>query len=216
MKYIKTYVFILFAIAYFLNLSCSSNTDNIILNEELITTEIDIPTDIEGLKFGSIILPKETMSKITENGSRLDITLPENYVYIAVDSNGEAIFANKGSYTCTSTCYGGCNVVKLGDHIGCSACPQNTTEECVGKFTEIIVDKGNNYSNQIGDGNNGELINLDKGINFVSKETNNDDLNQISLDFDVIMKHPRIGAEFNKFYNKLWKDKKPNSENSKE
>lgn len=212
MKYFKILFVALISVACLLTFACSSNTDNIILNEDLIA-EIDIPTDMEGLKFGSIILPKETISKISENGSRLDFTLPKNYVYIAVNGTGEIIFANKGTYTCTSTCNGGCNVVKLGDYIGCSACPQNTTKECVGRFTEIVVDKGENYFNQIGDGNNGVLINLEKGINFVTKETNSDALNKNVLDFDVIMKHPRIEAEFN---NKLWKDKKPNSENSKE
>ena len=176
--------------------------------------ETKIPTDMGGIKFGSLVLPKGTISTISQNGSRLDFKLPKNYIYAATDNTGKAFFTHEGSYTCTSTCSGGCDVVKFGNEIGCSACPEGNSDPCVGERGKNMQKNGA-IEHQIGYGQNGGIINLEYGISFIthqSKKTKNEN----SPNFDVLISHPKIKMEFDLFLNKIWGDKTPNLKNAKE
>ncbi|SDG87212.1 hypothetical protein [Psychroflexus sediminis] len=189
-----------------------NNGDN--QNELLESTKI--PYDMGGIKFGSIVLPRGTKSRISDNGSRLDFKLPENYIYIATDANGKAFIANRGSYTCESTCSGGCDVVKLGKVVGCSACPEGSTESCTGsRGKETIEENKSSFTHQIGDGQRGGLINLESGINFMTDSSKRENSNKNVPSFDVLMKLPKFESEFKRFYDKLWDGNSPNNKNSK-
>lgn len=202
----------------YLVFSCSSDENTIengnYQNESLQSTEI--PSDMGGIKFGSIVLPKGTMSQISKDGSRLEFKLPKNYIYVAADADGKALLADSGSYTCKSTCSGGCDVVKLGEVVGCSACPEGSTEPCTGSRGEEAIEANkSSFSHQIGDGYRGGLVNLENGINFITKSSKAKNLNRNAPSFDILMKLPKFKSEFNSFYDKLWTGISPNNENSK-
>jgi hypothetical protein len=219
MKKLNAISVLLFSLIGMIFFNCSNEeTEKNLFDESLNKVEqivdTSIPSDMEGIIFGNIALPKGTTSKISENGSRLDFMLPENYLYIATDSNGTAFFANRGSYTCTSTCTGGCDVVKLGDVVGCSSCPEGSTATCVGQHGVPTVENRSDYSHLIGDGNNGGLINVESGINFITNISKRSTLNENIPNFDILMRHPKIKTEFDKFFDKIWNDNLPNKDNS--
>jgi len=210
-KFLSTIIILVTGVIFF---ACSNNeAQDTIFNDVSNIKNTTIPLDMGGLKFGSIVLPKGTISKISQNGSRLDFKLPKNYIYAATDEKGQVFFADSGSYTCTSNCSGGCDVVKLGDVVGCSACPEGSTDPCTGKRGLNSFQKNNLYSHQIGDGNNGGLINLESGISFITTKKK---LNRYVPNLEVLTKHPKIKSEFDNFFNKIWKNKLPTKKNSKE
>lgn len=224
MKTIKnsSIIITLLTLVSFAFYACSNNDAKSVILDEIanqkeLFQDTTIPSDMGGLKFGSLLLPKGTISKISQNGSRLDFKLPENYVYAAKDATGKVFFAIEGSYTCTSTCSGGCDVLKLGDNIGCSACPAGSTEPCVGQRGKRNVQKSDKYSHQIGDGNDGGLINLKNGISFITTRTarNKRILPENTPNFEFLTKHPKIKAEFDLFFNEMWDGELPNENNSK-
>ncbi|MGB3463962.1 MAG: hypothetical protein WBA74_01775, partial [Cyclobacteriaceae bacterium] len=115
--------------------------------------------------------------------------------YIA-SLNGRLLLADEGGYTCTSKCSGGCDVVKLGKDIGCNACPENSTEKCIGQSSK------SSYST-IGEGKGGGFVDLSGDIAFV--QVGEESVNDYTLpDWDVMMQHPAISAKFEKFVNDLW------------
>lgn len=199
--------------------ACSNDNDDLnnSNSQKELLLDTKIPTDMEGIRFGSITLPKGTKSKISENGSRLDFKLPKNYIYVATDVNGKAFFADSGSYTCTSTCSDGCDVVKLGDVVGCSACPEGSTAPCTGKRGKKTIEgKKSSYSHQIGEGKNGGLINLGNGISFINFSSKRKKLGENLPNFDVMIKLPKFKSEFDIFFDKIWNGALPNTKNSKE
>jgi len=177
--------------------------------------ETKIPTDMGGLKYGNLVLPKGTISKVSKNGSRLDFKLPKNYIYAATDKEGKVFFAITGSYTCSSTCSGGCNVVKLGDVVGCSACPPGSTEPCTGSRGKSLQKNGLS-THQIGNGYNGGLINLNYGISFVSNTSNKRVQKGKSPNFNILIAYPKIKSEFDLFLKNIWNNKSPSLKDSKE
>lgn len=196
--------------------SISNEVSNGVLNKTEQIVDISIPLDLEGVKFGSITLPKGTLSKISQDGSRLDFKLPKNFVYVATDSSGRSFLADVGSYTCTSSCSGGCDVVKLGEHVGCSACPEGSTASCTGQRGDTNLGLKSAYPHQIGDGKNGSLINLEGGINFINSTSKRSVSNNNIPNIDILRQHPKIEAEFNEFFDNIWNNRLPNEKNSKE
>lgn len=218
LKFLSVIVILITGLIFY---ACSNDSiDNEVTNDALNKKEqivdTSIPVDMEGIKFGSIILPKGTISEISQDGSRLDFKLPKNFVYVATDSSGRTFFADAGSYTCTSTCSGGCDVVRLGDVVGCSACPEGSTASCTGKRGEKSFEISSSYSHLIGDGKNGGLINLEDGINFINHTSKRKVSNNNIPSFDILTKHPQIESEFNEFFDNVWNNRLPNEKNSKE
>lgn len=154
-----------------------------------------IPENMGGLNFGGVILPEGTTSSVSSDKSTVTIRLPENFVYLA-RLNNELLLADEGGYTCTSTCSGGCDVVKLGKDIGCSACPEGSTEQCVGQSAKKSF-------NTIGQGSEGGFIDLSKGISFV-RSGEEATYSHTLPTWDVIMMHPEVQKNFNNFIEELW------------
>ncbi|HET8860310.1 hypothetical protein [Marivirga sp.] len=168
--------------------------------------DINIPSDMGGINFKGVILPNGTKSEVSNDGSTLTVKLPEGVFYIA-SLNGELISSKEGGYTCTSTCSGGCDVVKLGSEVGCSRCPEGSTEECVGKDPD---DEGF-YS--IGEGTGGGFINKNIGISFVKSGEDRIEHFQ-SPDWEVLMQYPDFERAFNSFVKDLWPEGKVDRENA--
>lgn len=217
MKDLKFLPFFIILIVSLIFYACSNEEVN--LNEahgqKQLLQDTKIPSDLEGIKFGSIILPKGTIAKVSQDNSRLDFKLPKKYIYMATDINGKAIFANSGSYTCTSICSGGCDVVRLGDVVGCSACPEGSSDSCTGNRGGKKIENKSSYDHQIGEGKNGALINLENGINFLSSSSRRVS-KENTPDFQTMMEFPKINSEFENFFEKIWNGKSPNNRNSKE
>ncbi|MEL7146652.1 MAG: hypothetical protein AAFO69_09815 [Bacteroidota bacterium] len=165
-----------------------------------------VPSDLGGLHEGHLVLPKGTMSSLSADGSTLIYTLPEEVHYIA-NENGELAMATMGSFTCTSKCSGGCDVVKFGEQLGCSACPEGSTDDCVGSRGLAGF--------SVGDGDGGGFINLQKGISFLTAADM--DMQQAEPiwtgpSWNVLMSHPEIARSFNSFYEELWNGAEPDLE----
>ena len=124
----------LICLSVFLLPACQENfrqEANFNIEESLIK----IPENMGGINFGGYILPEGTMSSVSADKGRIAVSLADNFIYIASD-NGKILLADEGGYTCTSKCANGCNVVKLGNEIGCSACPKESSEKCIGQSAE--------------------------------------------------------------------------------
>lgn len=169
------------------------DTQNSPISEQ--STNLKIPNDMGGIRFGGVVLPKGTKSEVSNDGSTLKVYLPEGILYVA-SLNNELIETDKGGYTCTSTCDGGCDVVKLGEDIGCTACPEGSTEACTGKREDVGI-----YS--IGQGSGGGFINLDQGISFVTSSDKKVG-NFQTPDWDVLVQHPKVEKQLTSFINELW------------
>ena len=214
-RLLSVLVTLLFSFSFIACSSDENNLENGNYQKELLQST-EIPSDMGGIKFGSIVLPKGTMSQISKDGSRLDFKLPKNYIYVAIDADGKAFLADSGSYTCKSTCSGGCDVVKLGEVVGCSACPEGSTESCTGSRREETIEaEKSSFKYQIGDGNMGGLVNLENGINFITEFSKTKNSNKNAPNFDILMKLPKFKSEFNSFFDKLWTGKSLSNENSK-
>jgi hypothetical protein len=205
MKKIKILSIITILILGVILYACSNDEISLkeIPSQEESLQDAKIPSDMGGLKFGNLTLPKGTISKISENGSKLDFKLPNGYTYIATDESGKVFLANEGSYTCTSTCSGGCDVAKLGNNIGCSACPEGSAAPCTGKRGKTTKKKGL----QIGDGFNGRIVEIKNSIKFLYKETLIQNKNVKSIKFDSLLNNFKIRNEFYNFVNSVWKGK---------
>ena len=165
--------------------------------------DTSIPTDLGGMNYGGVELPKGTLSSISDGGSTLTFTLPKGIVYAAL-SSGSVSMASDGSYTCTSTCSGGCNVVKFGSEVGCSSCPKESTETCTGQHGRSEF--------AIGDGEGGGLIDLNAGVSFVNAADANLQLEGPS--WEVLMNIPEVAKKFEQFHDELWGQEEPGVTNS--
>ncbi|MEO9870775.1 hypothetical protein [Ekhidna sp.] len=200
----KSYILILITLICF---ACSEDkAHSPVINSEVFDTKI--PADMGGINFGGVVLPKGTRSELSEDGSSLKVYLPEGIVYIAQDLNGDTGDADEGGYTCTSTCSGGCDVVKLGDEVGCSRCPEESTEKCVGKSSDD--DEG--IFPALGAGIGGGFIDLNSGISFVLKNDKKPSLR--APEWEVLIKHPKVSEELDSFINEIWGDTDINIETS--
>jgi len=181
MKKLIIYTILLVGLSVF---SCSR------VNEEEKTLENQVsllPQDLTGLKIFGIELPKGT-TLFDSNKSLIRFRLPKNYIYGGVTKTGEYFYSRIGSYTCTSVCTDGCDVVAIGEDIGCSACSDNN--QCVGKRNEETLEKG------FGEGIRGGIIDLSKGIKFIEKQ-DHEIVN--SVDLDILMNNPTVKDELNRF-----------------
>lgn len=167
---------------------------------------LQIPADMGGINFGGVVLPNGTTSEVSEDGSTLNVKLPEGIIYIA-SFNNELLAADEGGYTCTSTCAGGCDVVKLGDNVGCSACPEGSTASCVGKHE-------NSGLYGIGQGSGGGFIDLSQGISFVTPDDEKLGNFQSPV-WEVLIQYPEVQEKLLAFVNELWPDETINYDKSK-
>lgn len=218
MKNLKILSIITILIASSIFCACSNDeAENNILNEvsskKQLKQDTKIPLDMGGIKFGNLVLPKGTISKISQNGSRLDFKLPKNYIYVATDATGKVFFADTGSYTCTSTCSGGCDVAKIGENIGCTACPEGSTASCIGKRGRSKSTKIN--KNQIGDGFNGRIVETTKSIHLIYKNKKIETKNIKPFKFDSLLNNSKIKKEFYSFIDNIWKGKTISKNNFK-
>ena len=163
-----------------------------------------IPKDMGGLKYGGLTLPDGTTSNLSQNNSKLSMKLPKGVVFAAL-VHDEVISSEEGGYTCTSDCSGGCDVVKLGGEIGCSACPKESPQVCTGQH-----DTG---ADSFPFGRGGGFIDLRQGISFV--ETINPDDQLDGPSWDVLLKHPDVEKNFERFFQSLWLEDSPKAQNSK-
>ena len=177
--------------------------------EESIVDEQDLglnTEDFSNLYYNNLKLPEGTVGIYSADRSSVRLELPDNIKYIANNDNS-FIITSSGSYTCTSKCSPGCDVVKLGDDIGCSACPKTSKEDCIGSHGKTTS------GNLIGDGEGGGFIDLDLGITFSQKS---DILNQLDApQWDVLIKHPEVNKKFEEFYSSYWPSGIPDYKNSK-
>ena len=200
------YYSLFFVLALIFSLTYCQEKNNVEINsdvKEMLDTTF--PSDMGGMTSGNLVFPPGTISKITNNGSSLSYTLPDGVIYIAL--NGKKIGeAKTGSYTCTGTCSSGCDVVKLGSEMGCSACEPKTIA-CTGKESSPAI-----FS--IGDGEGGGFIDLNAGVSFVT--TKEELSNQLTgPDWDILMSHSDLTQAFDTFYKSIWPENKPDVKNSK-
>jgi hypothetical protein len=215
MKKIKILSIITILITSAIFHACSNDeTENNIPNEvsskKQLIQETKIPLDMGGIKFGNLLLPKGTISVISQNGSRLDFKLPKNFIYVATDKNGKVFLADSGSYTCKSTC-SGCDVIRLGDNIGCSACPEGSTAACIGRRGKST----NTKKHQIGDGLNGRIVETKNSIHLIYEGEKIDNNNIKPFKFNSLIDNTKIKNEFYNFVDNFWKGKTINKHNFK-
>jgi hypothetical protein len=166
--------------------------------KDIQTTIVDVtlPEDLGGINLGPFIAPAGTKAIITNQGGTLRYELPDDYVYAGLNEGGDLVMLTAGCYECSSPCSSGCDVVKLGDTVGCSTCDKNSTGDktCTGKPCDII------YSL-----NNGGLLDLQAGISIV-KDT--DEAKKLRADmptYEVLSKIPDVEAEIIRFIEDAWK-----------
>ncbi len=176
------------------NLSISENVDTA------------IPKDLERIKWGNIVLPAGTMSNVSEDGSSLTFELPKGYVYVAYAKSGQSFFATTGGYTCSGGCNPGCDVVKFGSEVGCTACKDETI--CSGSRTPTASLFKSNLSEKehfVGEGENGVLVNLNEGVNFINADAKKSHAEtHDSVSFDAVIAIPQAQQELDRFVKKYW------------
>ncbi|GIV38086.1 MAG: hypothetical protein KatS3mg032_2465 [Cyclobacteriaceae bacterium] len=154
-----------------------------------------IPEDLGGILLGSFVAPAGTRAVLSDNGRKLTYTLPEGYVYAGIGKNGNLETFTSGCYQCTSSCSSGCDVIRLGDQIGCSACDPNSTgsKVCSGSPCDV------QYAVE-----HGGLVNTKAGISFVSSA---DELKSLRNDlptWQVLEKMEEVQLALNKFIDEVW------------
>ena len=165
-----------------------------------------------GFQIGNLIMPEGTHALPSTNRSRLSFTLPEGVIYVA-NNGGTLGIAKDGTYTCTSDCSGGCDVMSIGENVFCSACPEGSTESCLGKWGDKEEIEEIQQSFLIGDGNNGGFIDLNQGITFASEIPTENRFTEPA--WDVLIKTPQVAQAFSEFYGGLWPNGTPDFNRAK-
>lgn len=154
-----------------------------------------IPEDLGGIYLGYFVGPAGTQAVLSKDGSVLTYRLPEGYVYAGIGENGELITLNSGCYQCTSSCSKGCDVVRLGDMVGCSACDENSpgSKVCTGSPCDVMY-----QLEQAG------LVNLKTGISVINHIDSVKDLRHDLPSWEVLEKIEAVQQELNHFVEEVW------------
>ncbi len=143
------------------------------------------------------------LPEIIEKGSILlwqGVPLPENTTIVKTkvgNTNGAKFVFPKGikaviqkpdnslsledydCYSCTSDCQTGCDVVKLGDAVGCSKCDDSTPKTCTGKSCLSV-------------GNITGFIDTNTEITFIKKGDKNKMATLASPSWEILAKLPAV------------------------
>jgi len=165
---------------------------------------LQLPEVLNNVKFGDIQLPNGTIAKrLPGTSNAVEFIFPRGIQYVGLDKESKQVLRiGSGCYECTSTCTKGCDVVKLGEQVGCSRCEDKAT--CSGKDCSSM-----GQMEQAG------FIDLNSGIKLISKETfsSQEFLKPPSL--EVLNKIPEVRDALEKFYTEYWGAEIPSSKNSK-
>lgn len=116
-----------------------SETEQEILPEQVGFEKV--PEVLNGATIAGLRFPDGTISNYVTRGE-VAFDFPTGWRLI--DYNfGEGTYSYVKTYTCTSKCSGGCDVIYISDNVGCSSCPENDPQSCTGKWgadnEQIIV-----------------------------------------------------------------------------
>jgi hypothetical protein len=164
----------------FLAVSCAEDTNNEI--EEVGSSKT---IDLSGVIYSGVKFPQGTIGEYSDDRKTLLMKLPKDYLYVARKSDGFLGFASIGTYTCNSSC-SGCEPYRAGEVVGCSSCPRGSKDKCVGGW-------GKSYQFEIGDGQDGKIINLNEMANQIDAS----EIPENALyTFDELLENESISKKF--------------------
>ncbi len=173
--------------------SCSDE-QNTKVNDDLTA----IPDDLGGLYLGGFVAPPGTKAVLSDGGRVLTYTLPEGYVYAGLGKDQSLVTLTSGCYQSTSYCNNGCDVVRLGDTVGCSACDPNSTgsKVCTGSPCDVMqmMDEGG-------------IVNTLAGIKFVERAADISGLRNDLPAWKVLEKMEVVQNELSRFITETWGDR---------
>ena len=182
--------------------------------KELPFVDLTIPEKFEGFAVGGYITPTGTTAKVKRTGNRSVMTFEfrDGLIRVGRNVNGDVVAQFGGTYTCTSNCGWGCDVVNFGGDVGCSSCKDEkgkiTTGTCTGTHSEddserlIYDDSG--------------FIDLNKGISIILNSEEMDDENFISIPtWKVMSQIPEVSSELTRFMTAMWGETEITTSNSK-
>ncbi len=170
--------------------------------DESLSVDTKLPSILregEELLWNNFPLPAmTTISQGNVNGKSIaTFTFPEGVKFVIKNQGGIISFSERGCYQCESDCSRGCDVVKLGDQVGCSSCPANDKSPCTGSHCR--------GGNGIGHG----FIDLKAGIEFITKD-NKDKTRFLSTpNWDILSQVPEVAKALEALNLKYYGTKNP-------
>ncbi|MFY0687525.1 MAG: hypothetical protein JXQ90_10195 [Cyclobacteriaceae bacterium] len=176
--------------------ACKKDSDP--KKEELISFETQIPEDFAGYDVGGYLTPEGTTAKLSQSGGRLEFHFREGLMRIGLNQNGRFVSSGGGTYTCTSDCSSGCDVVSMGGEVGCSSCPKGETAACTGSWSgddpEQFIKEGAGF------------IDLYQGISLIDKPDFESMETLTSAPWDVMIQVDGVQEQLDQFILDLWGD----------
>lgn len=168
-----------------------------------VEDQLHLPKVLTDTYFGGYRLPDGTTTSLNEKGG-VNFNFPAGVFFFGIDSKGEIVRASSSCYSCSSTCTEGCDVVKLGNDIGCNRCEPPSTETCEGKPCE---------SDQIVGLEGGGFVNFNSGIKFINNKQADELEKLASPTIEVLMQIPEVNEKLEAFYRNVWKEEVPGEGN---
>jgi len=94
-------------------------------------------TEGNELSLYGFLLPEQTkiVKEKVDGRSTARFVFPTGVKLVGLNKDNSLSFSLQESYTCTGDCKKGCDVVRLGNDVGCSACEDTNKPPCTGQYT---------------------------------------------------------------------------------
>lgn len=163
--------------------ACNKEQVKVGISSEDLTKLPSVVTSNYQLVWEGLMLPEQTKIIIEEEQGRRSakFIFPENIKLVLRHQDNSISLQTYGCYTCTGSCDDGCDVVKLGDEVGCTACKDDDSKTCTGKscLSALSAKAG--------------FIDMNAGISLIKKsEVEKVNFINSSPDWEVLSKIPEV------------------------